>query len=531
MSNPIIQIKRGCCNAPLYQADNASSILNLSLLDGELCQVYGTNHDKCRLFIGHNSAPEIINPKQSFTTTITTDATTGITANFQVYQEVFNSTSRRIENNLYSTNTITIPPASEDVTAGLITNITQTIAGNKLFTGSVTSDAFLPETANGAIGASNRKWANIFANNFLGNASTASKFESKVKINDTDFDGSAAITTSTWGAERNISISGAASANAADGTNINGSNVNGYVLHIPDTMTGFSSITTTTLLPTNSTGSALGSSTNIWTDFHVKNPRIYNSDGNRYIQLQTDLTSTDSNYTLTLPAAAGELVYHTTGNAIGGAAAPVYIAASGAATECTTINVAHGGTGLATIASNGIMIGKGTDVVATIAPVAAGSILVSNGTNAAPKYAAPSLTWGAGNTTTAPTVSFNLNSQSTSVTIPFASSSATGLVNTTTQTFAGAKTFSGAMTASSTLTATGKITANGGAEIKNNLIATSIISSTNTTKSSITLSNSAISMLSTKISLDGKLILTNDSYGTSLPTSGMEEGQIFFLIS
>ena len=528
MSNPIVQIKRGRCGAPLYQnSDSESSILNLSLLDGELCQVYGTSdHDKCRLFIGHNSVPEIINPKQKFTTTTTTNAATGITTDFQVYQEVFNSTSRRIENILYSTNTITIPSAGEDVVAGLITNGNQIIAGDKTFIGSI-----LPENAAATIGAANKKWTNIYATNFLGNASTASKFASTVKINDTDFDGSAAITTSTWGAERNISISGTANANAANGTNINGSNVNGYVLQIPDTMTGFTSITTTTLLPTNSTGSSLGSATQIWTNLHTKNPRIYNSGGNHYIQLQTDLTSTDSDYVLTLPAAAGELVYHTNNTAIGGEAAPVYIAASGAATECTTINVAHGGTGLATITSNGIMIGKGTDAVATIAPVAAGSILVSNGTNAAPKYAAPSLTWSAGNTTTAPTVSFNLNSQSTSVTIPFASSSATGLVNTTTQTFAGAKTFSGAMTASSTLTVTGKITANGGAEIKNNLIATSIISSTNTTKSSITLSNSAISMLSTKISLDGKLILTNDSYGTSLPTSGMEEGQIFFLIS
>lgn len=521
MSNPIVQIKRGTVTTDSWNPGyfNFNSPL---LLPGELCDIEVDGSHK--LFLGNNTdTPDLLNPQYA-TSMIGTNQISG----YQIYlgfsEEAYSS--GHLGTTTKSSYTITIPPAGENAAVGLITNSNQTIAGDKSFTGSI-----LPGNTSATIGASDRKWANIFANNFLGNASTASKFASTVKINDTDFDGSAAITTSTWGAERNISISGAASANAADGTNINGSNVNGYVLHIPDTMTGFSSITTTTLLPTNSTGSALGSSTNIWTDFHVKNPRIYNSDGNRYIQLQTDLTSTDSNYTLTLPAAAGELVYHSTGNAIGGAAAPVYIAASGAATECTTIDVAHGGTGLATITSNGIMIGKGTSAVATIAPVAAGSILVSNGTNAAPKFAAPSLSWSAGNTSTAPTVSFNLNNQSTSVTIPFASGSATGLVNTTAQTFAGAKTFSGAMTASSTLTVSEKLTANKGAEIKNNLIATSIISSTNTTKSSITLSNSAISMLSTKISLDGKLILTNDSYGTSLPTSGMEEGQIFFLIS
>ena len=524
MSNPIVQIKRGTVTTDPLQPGyfNFQSPL---LLPGELCDIEVDGVHK--LFLGNNSStPTLLNPEYGNTMTGTNEIS-GYKIYLGLEEEIY--TEGWLDDITKSSYTITIPPASEDVAVGLITNGDQIIAGDKTFIGSI-----LPENTSATIGAANKKWSNIFADNFLGNASTASKFASAVKINDTDFDGSAAITTSTWGAERNISISGAASANAADGTNINGSNVNGYVLHIPDTMTGFASITTTTLLPTNSTGSALGSSTNIWTDFHVKNPRIYNSDGNRYIQLQTDLTSTDSNYTLTLPAAAGELVYHSTGNAIGGAAAPVYIAASGAATECTIINVAHGGTGLATIASNGIMIGKGTDAVATIAPVAAGSILVSDGTNAAPKFAAPSLSWSAGNTTTAPTVSFNLNSQSTSVTIPFASGSATGLVNTTGQTFAGDKTFSGAVTASSTLTVSEKLTANKGAEIKNNLIATSIISSTNTTKSSITLSDNMISMLSAQIKLDGKIILTNDSYGTKAQMDAISapvEGQIFFLIS
>lgn len=524
MSNPIVQIKRASFSAP----SSGGGYFYLGTLSyGELGYWHQCSGNRHYLFIGDSGSSTILlNPQYNFSLSGTNE-TSGYRLTYELTKDNITSGSPGdpVSQVAVSTGNFVIPIANEKNAVGLITNGSQIIAGDKTFIGSI-----LPENTSATIGAANKKWSNIFADNFLGNASTASKFASAVKINDTDFDGSAAITTSTWGAERNISISGTANANAANGTNINGSNVNGYVLQIPDTMTGFTSITTTTLLPTNSTGSALGSSTQIWTDLHTKNPRIYNSDGNRYIQLQTDLTSTDANYTLTLPAATGELVYHSNGNTIGGAAAPVYIAASGAATECTTIDVAHGGTGVATIASNGIMIGKGTNAVATIAPVAKGSILVSDGTNAAPKYAAPSLTWSAGNTTTAPSVSFNLNSQSTSVTIPFASSSATGLVNTTTQTFAGAKTFSGALTASNTLTVSEKLTANKGAEIKNNLIATSIISSTNTTKSSITLSDNAISMLSTKISLDGKIILTNDSYGTSLPTSGMVEGQIFFLI-
>lgn len=518
MSNPIVQIKRGVTPSGWLE-------FNEILLQGELCDIYDQPIGAHRLFIGDNSKyPFLLNPIYSTETEVTNTAS-GFTINLDLYTETYSGNS--VATTIKSSHTITIPPAGENAAVGLITNGNQIIAGDKTFIGSI-----LPENAAAAIGAANKKWTNIYATNFMGNASTASRFESKVKINNTEFDGSYEITTDIWGTERNIAISGTASADAVKGTNINGST--GYTLYIPDTMTGFTSITTTTLLPTNSTDSALGSATQIWTNLYVKNPRIYNSGGNHYIQLQTDLTSTDSDYVLTLPAATGELVYHTTGNAIGGAAAPVYIAASGAATECTTINVAHGGTGLATIASNGIMIGKGTDAVATIAPVAKGSILVSDGTNAAPKFAAPSLSWSAGNTTTAPSVSFNLNSQSTSVTIPFASSSATGLVNTTTQTFAGAKTFSGAVTASNTLTVSEKLTANKGAEIKNNLIATSIISSTNTTKSSITLSDNMISMLSAQIKLDGKIILTNDSYGTQAQMEAISspvEGQIFFLIS
>lgn len=527
MSNPIVQIKRGTVtNDP--GSYGYFDFISPLLLSGELCDIDVNGVHK--LFIGNNSTnPTLLNPEYYINTTNSQNETSGFTINIYLNEEYYSSGALRYDTK--SSYTITIPPAGEDAAVGLITNGNQIIAGDKTFIGSI-----LPENAAATIGTANKKWSNIFADNFLGNASTASKFASTVKINDTDFDGSAAITTSTWGAERNISISGTANANAANGTNINGSNVNGYVLQIPDTMTGFASITTTALLPTNSTNSALGNGDfgQIWTNLYVKNPCIYNSDGSRYIQLRTDLTSTDNNKVLTLPGESGELLYHSPNTKVGDTNIPVYIAASGAATECTTINVAHGGTGVATIESNGIMIGNGTNAVVTIAPVAAGSILVSDGTNAAPKYAAPSLTWSAGNTTTAPSVSFNLNSQSTSVTIPFASSSVTGLVNTTTQTFAGSKTFSGAVTASNTLTVSEKLTANKGAEIKNNLIATSIISSANTTKSSITLSDNMISMLSTQIKLDGKIILTNDSYGTKAQMDAISapvEGQIFFLIS
>jgi hypothetical protein len=231
--------------------------------------------------LGNNSSnPILLNPE--YTNTMTgTNEISGYKIYLGLNEEVYGG--GLLSNPIKSSYTITIPPASEDAAVGLITNDSQIIAGDKSFTGSI-----LPNNTSATIGASNQKWSNIFATNFLGNASTASKFASSIKINNTDFDGSVDITTSTWGAERNISISGTASENAADGTNINGSNENGYVLQIPDTLTGFTSITTTTLLPpANSTGStsALGSSTNLWTNLYIKNPRIYNAEGNRYIQL------------------------------------------------------------------------------------------------------------------------------------------------------------------------------------------------------------------------------------------------------
>lgn len=46
--------------------------------------------------------------------------------------------------------------------------------------------------------------------------------------------------------------------------------------------------------------------------------------------------SASANYTLYLPSATGQLVYHTNDTAIGGTAKPVYIAASGAATACSS---------------------------------------------------------------------------------------------------------------------------------------------------------------------------------------------------
>lgn len=56
------------------------------------------------------------------------------------------------------------------------------------------------------LGNSSKKWANVYANNFIGNASTATKLQTARTINGTSFDGSGNITTTNWGTARNITI-------------------------------------------------------------------------------------------------------------------------------------------------------------------------------------------------------------------------------------------------------------------------------------------------------------------------------------
>jgi hypothetical protein len=79
-----------------------------------------------------------------------------------------------------------------------------------------------------------------------GNAATATKLETPRAINGTNFDGSAAITTTKWGTTRTLSISSTA---GTTGTGIDGSADKSLV--IPSTMTGFSSITSTKLIATS----------------------------------------------------------------------------------------------------------------------------------------------------------------------------------------------------------------------------------------------------------------------------------------
>jgi hypothetical protein len=111
-----------------------------------------------------------------------------------------------------------------------------------------------------------------------------------------------------------------------------------------------------------------------------------------------DVPSTASTYTLTLPASTGT-----------------------ALTTATAVTVAQGGTGLATLTANNVVLGNGTGTPNFVAPGTTGNILTSNGTtwtSAAPASSGvTSLTAGNGITvsasTGAVTVSQNIYTGST----------------------------------------------------------------------------------------------------------------------
>ena len=123
-----------------------------------------------------------------------------------------------------------------------------------------------------------------------------------------------------------------------------------------------------------------------------------------------------------------------------------------------TVGVAQGGTGLASIPLNGVVIGNGTSSIATIVPSSNGQVLTWNGTSwTATIPTAISVGPVGTSTTNGLTISNNVLSLSP------ADATNPGIVNTGVQTFAGAKTFasiisSGNSSVGGTLSVTGNLT-------------------------------------------------------------------------
>ena len=364
-----------------------------------------------------------------------------------------------------------------------------------------------------------------FTGDLEGNAKTATSWFNSITLNGTEVKGdeTEAITTAKWGTARNISISGTA---GTTGTSVDGSNADGYTLIIPQTLTNFTSITSTTMMATN-----LGSAATPVTTSHFKDTYFHNPNNNNY---KHKLTSNAGSATceLQLPNTSGLLLSKPNATvSVGDVNSPVYVAVNGEVTACTTIAVDHGGTGAATLATGGLLYGNGTSAVGTVNPTTKGRILVANGSNAAPIYASPTLSFTTG--TDNPKVKMVINDATyeSASGIQSATASNPGIVSTGTQTFGGAKTFNGAVTfgagiSSTTGTFSGQINAN--ADIK---IAAKIKSHSSGT-SYITLTDSRATVTSPTLHLNGTtLVLNSSNYGTSLPTTDLEEGRVFFLLT
>lgn len=364
-----------------------------------------------------------------------------------------------------------------------------------------------------------------FTGDLEGNAKTATSWFNPIVLNGTEVQGgeTEAITTAKWGTARNISISGTA---GTTGTSIDGSSEDGYTLIIPQTLTNFTSITSTTMMATN-----LGSAATPITTSHFKDTYFHNPNNNNYKHKLTSNAGA-ANCELQLPNTSGLLLSKPNATAsVGDVNSPVYVAVNGEVTACTTIAVDHGGTGAATLATGGLLYGNGTSAVGTVNPTTKGRILVANGSNAAPIYASPTLSFTTG--TNNPKVKMVINDATyeSASGIQSATASNPGIVSTGTQTFAGAKTFNGAVTFGAGITSTtgtfsGQINAN--ADIK---IAAKIKSHSSGT-SYITLTDSRATVTSPTLHLNGTtLVLNSSNYGTSLPTTGLEEGRVFFLLT
>ena len=129
-----------------------------------------------------------------------------------------------------------------------------------------------PKTTNVyTLGTNSLKWNNVYATTFTGalsgNASTATKLATPRTINGTNFDGSAAITTTTWGTARNIYISDSDGSNTGVAVSVNGGA--NATLKLPATIKATlngNAATASKLATARNLGVALGSTTAVTFD-------------------------------------------------------------------------------------------------------------------------------------------------------------------------------------------------------------------------------------------------------------------------
>lgn len=176
-------------------------------------------------------------------------------------------------------------------------------------------------------------------------------------------------------------------------------------------------------------------------------------------------TDTTSDYTLYLPGATGQFVYHTNDTATGNGTNPVYVTAAGKVTASTS-NVGGPNTGSTTYTPMHMATGVLTAAAATIGSTSLPVYMNAGAITACAKgdlFSNFSSTAG----TSGETLSITVAGQNRTVTLDAANTSQGGVVTTGTQDLAGAKTFTN--TTDSTATSTGAVIVKGGVGIAKQL--------------------------------------------------------------
>lgn len=185
------------------------------------------------------------------------------------------------------------------------------------------------------LGTSSKKWKNVYATTFTGSLSgnaTSSDYTTYIRITSTN-PTSATTYNPIWAVN---------SSATSDGTND----------YTPRANNGFSYITL------EGTESALGygivrlgNSTASGTAGNKYGMLRLYSESSGYINIRPGSAST-TNYTLFLPGAAGQLVYHTNDTQIGAAATPVYVTSGGEISACS-IGAGSGNSNRCLMVTNG----------------------------------------------------------------------------------------------------------------------------------------------------------------------------------
>lgn len=249
-----------------------------------------------------------------------------------------------------------------------------------------------------------------------------------------------------------------------------------------------------------------------------------------------------------------------------------------------TLAVDSGGTGATTFTANSLLIGNGTDPLKQVSTNKGLLLQNQDGTLSfggdikVQWFATASnldtlINWvsGDGNDQTLVAAASSGSNSGVVASIPMATEGYCGLMSASSQTFGGSKTFSGDVSMSSTLTVGSQLTANGASRFNGTAYFESYIGSglipsssytmllgnsgnpwgsvyakevilkdasgigyikSSTATSTITIQDASVDMTSPILYLNGqKIVLNSNNYGSSLPTEGMVEGQVFFLLT